>query len=131
MKIISCFHEKAKTRIAWWGMGLGLPVLFSGPILGASAAVIVPFIRRTFNEQTSSTIGLSLAIILFVLDITGLILSLRAFFYRRAVLGYVTWAYNSVISSPVLANYDYRRINFSTLICLTALFNFYLRSKKS
>jgi hypothetical protein len=39
-KYISKFSQKPKTRLGWWVFGLGLPLLFVGPILGFFASVI-------------------------------------------------------------------------------------------
>jgi uncharacterized membrane protein len=68
-----------KTKLEKWAMWLGLLPFFSGPILGISAALVVPLISRTTSEKVASTIGFSLGIGLIVLTITAFVLNILVY----------------------------------------------------
>ncbi len=87
--IISKFNELPKTKVAWWAMGLGLTMIFSGPIMGIFAAVIRPLIDITINENVGSLIGFGLIPILFILLISALVCSILAF--KRGERSWSMW----------------------------------------
>ena len=88
-KVISQFKERPKLRITWWAMGLGLATLFLGPLLGISAAVIVPAIARAFGESTSSAFGFNFGLIAFFLTIAALVVGSIAL--RKGERSWVLW----------------------------------------
>jgi len=70
-KHLSKFFQKPKTKLGWWVFGLGLPVLFIGPILGLFASVIRPLL----DEGTSELIGQISGIVIVLLLIVDIILT--------------------------------------------------------
>lgn len=63
-KHISKLLQKPKTKLGWWVFGLGLPLLFMGPILGLFAA----FIRPLLDSRTSELVGqISGILLIFIL----------------------------------------------------------------
>jgi cytochrome c biogenesis protein CcdA len=88
-EIISHFRDKPKTKITWWAFGLGILPLFSGPILGVMAAVVVPFIAKNTSEGVGSAIGFSVGILTLAITIAALICGTIAF--RRGERSWVMW----------------------------------------
>jgi len=71
-QIISQFKEKPRLRITWWAMGLGLVTLFIGPLLGFSAAVIVPWVASLTGGKTGAAFGFNLGLVALLLTIAAL-----------------------------------------------------------
>jgi len=86
---ISRFRDKPKLKITWWAMGLGLVMIFSGPTLGISAALIVPFLSKNISEKTGSTIGFGLMILMLGVLVAAMATSITA--YRRGERSWVMW----------------------------------------
>lgn len=87
--IISRFKEKPKLKITWWAFALGLTMIFSGPILGASAALLVPFLSKAISEKAASTVGFSLMILILGVLIAALITSVKS--YRKGERSWAMW----------------------------------------
>ena len=87
--IVSQFKERPKLSITWWAMGLGLPTLFLGPLLGISAAVIVPALAKAFGEDTSRAFGFNFGGIAFLLTIAALVVGSIAL--RKGERSWVLW----------------------------------------
>ncbi|MFA6027788.1 MAG: hypothetical protein WC752_02580 [Patescibacteria group bacterium] len=87
-KIISHFNEKPKTKICWISMILGLISISSGPILGISAAVLMPFLS-SMNENIAGTIGIVSVIMVFVMTIVALVVAILA--YRKGERSWAMW----------------------------------------
>ena len=79
-EVISKFKENPKTKVAWWAMGLGLASVLAGPMLGTSAAVLVPLVEKWFGSSASITVGFVVMGLVLALIITALTLSLKAYF---------------------------------------------------
>lgn len=78
--IISTFKESPKTKTGKWATGLSFIAILSGPILGVSAALIVPFVSKTsWGDKAGQIVGFSVMIAMFVTIIATLILSIKAF----------------------------------------------------
>lgn len=65
-KRLSKFSQKPKTRIGWWVLFLGLPLIFIGPILGIFATVIRPLLDKNISEQVGQIAGILVIVILIV-----------------------------------------------------------------
>lgn len=78
-KIISRPKESPATKIGWWAFGLSAVTIMSGPILGISAAVLVPFLSTSVSEKVSIIIGASVAILVILIYLATLVLSIVAF----------------------------------------------------
>jgi len=87
--VISKFKEYPKTRTAWWAMGLGLSTVFAGPILGISAAVLVPAIGWLAGETVGAVVGSGVAILVFSITVAALVAGIRAF--RKGERSWVMW----------------------------------------
>lgn len=59
---ISKFNQRPKTKIGWWAFWLSVISVLSGPILGISAAVIVPFISENASDSVGAVAGFGLMI---------------------------------------------------------------------
>ena len=77
--VLSSFKEAPATKCGWTAFILSIISLLSGPILGISAAVFVPFIADNFSDKVGQIFGFSLMIIMFVVLITTFVCSIRAF----------------------------------------------------
>jgi hypothetical protein len=89
-EIISKFNEKPKTKIAWWGMGLGLSTLVvSQLLLGLFASFIRPMIDRAGGEKVGVPIGFSIMIFSFVLSISALTTCILA--YKKGERSFILW----------------------------------------
>jgi hypothetical protein len=77
-KYISKFSQKPKTRLGWWVFGLGLPLLFVGPILGFFASVIRPLLDSSVAELVGQISGIALIILIAADVITATVLGLIA-----------------------------------------------------
>lgn len=60
-------------RITWWAMGLGLATIFIGPLLGISAAVIVPALTKAIGEGTGSAFGFNFGLLAFLITIAAIV----------------------------------------------------------
>ena len=88
-KVISQFKERPKLCITWWAMGLGLSTVFLGPLLGISAAVIVPALAKAFGEGTSRAFGFNFGLIALLLTIAALVVGSIAL--RKGERSWVLW----------------------------------------
>ena len=88
-EVLSTFKEKPKLKITWWAMGLGLVMIFSGPILGISAALLVPWLSKTISEKAASTIGFSMIIVMLGIMIAALITGIGA--YLKGERSWAMW----------------------------------------
>lgn len=77
--IISTFKETPKTKIGWSAFILSLVAIFSGPILGISAALIVPSLDNAMGERIGQIFGFSLMIVMFGVLVAMLVCSIKAF----------------------------------------------------
>ncbi len=87
--IISHFKDKPKTSTGWWAFGLSLATIMSGPILGISAAVVIPFLGRVAGEQLSAMVGFTVVVIVFLVYFLALGLSIKAF--RQGERSWAVW----------------------------------------
>lgn len=90
-EIISTFKEKPKTKIAWWGMGLGLGTFVLGPFLtGIFTAVIRPALDKATSENTGAAVGINLGFVSLILSVVALVVNIRAF--KKGERSWVMWA---------------------------------------
>lgn len=66
-----------------------MAVLFSGPLLGVSAAVIVPFVRDKVNDSVATMFGATVGAVVFTAFVVAFVLSIRA--YRKGDRSWVVW----------------------------------------
>ncbi len=76
---ISSFGDMPKSKLSKWAVGLSIASLLSGPILGVSAAIFVPFVQDKLGEVAATIFGSLLAMLVFGIFVLALFLSLRAF----------------------------------------------------
>lgn len=89
MAVISKFREKPKMKTTWSAMWLGLASLLVFPMLGISAAVIVPFADRTAGEAAGVAVGVAVAASGVLLSVAAFVAAVRA--YRRGERSWVMW----------------------------------------
>jgi hypothetical protein len=77
-KQLSKFGQKPSTKIGWWVLFLGLPLLFMGPILGIFAAAIRPLLDKSISEQVGQVAGFVLITALVVDLVTCIVLGIIA-----------------------------------------------------
>ncbi len=70
-------------------MWLGLATLFVGPVLGTSAAVLVPFAVRTAGNAAGDALGITVAVGCFALTVAAVAAAVRAF--RSGERSWVMW----------------------------------------
>lgn len=79
-QIISKFRETSKTKAGKWAFGLSIVAILSGPILGVSAAVIVPLINDLANsELIGQIVGFTVMAMTVTILVSTFALSIRAF----------------------------------------------------
>lgn len=78
-EIISTIKEKPKTKTGWWAFGLSMGAIASGPILGAMAAFVVPFLGNNLSESVGQIAGFSAMILMVSVLIATLVLSIKAY----------------------------------------------------
>src|SRR5665647_780806 len=77
--IISTFKETPKTKTGWSALILGVVAIFSGPILGISATLIVPSLDSAAGEHIGQIFGFSLMIVMLGVLVAMLVCSIKAF----------------------------------------------------
>lgn len=87
--IVSHFSDKPVHRLTWWAMGLGLPTLFLGPLLGFSASVVLPAIARAWGNTTGQSFGISFGLFAFLLTIAAIVVG--SISLRRGERSWVLW----------------------------------------
>lgn len=78
-QIISTFKQTPKTKVGWAAFFLSVISILSGPILGISAAFIVPSVSEASSEVIGQLFGSSMIIILFGIIIAMTIFSIKAY----------------------------------------------------
>lgn len=71
--IVSRFRDKPELCIICWAMGLGLATIFICPLLGISAAVVVPALTKAFGEGIGSAFGLNFGFLAFLITIAAIV----------------------------------------------------------
>lgn len=98
-EIISTFREKPKNKMGWWAFGLAMIIVFSGPILGMSAALLVPLVSNNVSERVGSIVGGSVGFLAVAAYITALVLSIKS--YRH---GERSWAVMTALAISILVS---------------------------
>ena len=86
-QVLSAVKDKPATKCGWVGFILSLVVICSGPILGISAAVIVPLVSDSVSEKVGPIVGFTIMIILAITLMVTLFCSTRA-----VIKGERSWA---------------------------------------
>lgn len=99
--VISSFKQSPKTKGGKWALGLCFIAFLSGPLLGISAAIIVPFVSKSSWGDTAGVItGFSMMILMVGVIITSLILSINAL--RKGERSWGVWLAFAFSSLSVL-----------------------------
>ncbi len=85
----STLRDMPKTRGGRWAFGLSLGAMLSGPLLGVSAAVLVPFVQNAVGDTASTIFGSAVAVVVVGAFIAALVLSLKAF--RSGERSWAVW----------------------------------------
>ena len=86
---ISVFRDMPKTKGGRWAFGLSFGALLSGPLLGVSAAVFVPFVQDKVGDTAATIFGSTVALLVVSAFIAALFLSIRA--YRKGERSWAVW----------------------------------------
>lgn len=78
-EIISTFRESPKTKYGKVAFVLSVISICSGPILGISAALIVPSIAKVVSERVGQVFGFMLMIVMVCVLVTLVFCSLKAY----------------------------------------------------
>lgn len=87
--IVSHFSDNPVHRLTWWALGLGLPTLLLGPLLGLSASVVLPAIARAWGNATGRSFGINFGLFAFMLTIAAIVVG--SISLRRGERSWALW----------------------------------------
>lgn len=87
--ISSGLKSKTSDNKSWSSMWLGLASLLTFPILGASAAVLRPYLDETFGSTIGTVATVIVALLCIAFIIYALVVNIRTF--RRGERSWVMW----------------------------------------